>query len=56
MYGKNVELRLSNDVVVTVWVWCLPSTPVDILYAAAFEKLKETIDKQGDQIGHFCLK
>lgn len=43
MLGRTVELMLSKDVVVKVWVWCSPTTSDGIVRAVAFDKLKETI-------------
>jgi len=51
MYGRNVELRLSKDVVVTVWIWCTPLTTQDILEQAAFDKLKSTLEQVGNVPG-----
>lgn len=51
MYGKSVELRLSKDVVVTVWVWCTPFTTQDILEMAAFDKLKSILERVGNVQG-----
>lgn len=45
MYGKMVELEISKDVIVRVWVWCTPDTSDEILKLAALDKLRSTIEK-----------
>lgn len=43
MYGKDVEVRLSVDAVIKVFVWCTPTTSQYELELRALESIQKLV-------------